>query len=108
MANSLGILEYTLAAVANSLAEPNLLKEPNARKEWFQPRVIRITDHEDNDALEENDPYKMALFCSKAHGHPWEKQVNCQKHLIHKPTDGLAPTAEMNIIFPDFDYTTFE
>jgi hypothetical protein len=108
MSNTLGILEYTLAQVATSTAEPNLVKGTAVRKEWFQPRVIRISDHEDNVTAETTDPYKMALFCSKAHGHPWEKQVNCQKHLIHSPTAGLTPAASMNIIFPNFDYTTFE
>ena len=108
MPNNLGITEVTLAEVANSTVLPNLMGALELRKDWYQPVVVRITDHEDDEVAETDDPYKMALFCSQAHGQPWNKHVNCQKHLIHKPTDGLAPAVDMNIIFPDFDYTTFE
>lgn len=114
MPNNLNIAEFLLADLANSLAEPNLLGEPNARKQWDQPRVVRVTDHMDDyevdptGVFDPDDPYTMALFKSEAHGKPWKKEVNCQEHLIHAPDDGLAPTPDMNIIFPDFDYTTFE
>ena len=54
----------------------------------------------------------MALFTSKAHGQPWCADKGHKEHIIH-PKAGVtnAPIASgttMNIIFPDFDYSTFE
>lgn len=113
MANNLGIPEVVLADLADSTSLANALGATELRKYWNQPLVVRVTDHADDyevDPTGTYDPdnaFTMALFCSMAHGKPWNKHVNCQEHLIHKPTDGLAPAVDMNIIFPDFDYTTF-
>lgn len=114
MPNNLGIPEVTLADLADQTAAPNLLGEGELRQYWNQSVVVRVIDHADDyevdptGTFDPDDAMTMAVFKSKYMGQPWKKEVNCQEHLIHKPDDGLAPAVNMNIIFANFDYETFE
>jgi len=117
MANTLGIQEVTLAQVSDNTHAINAIDLTGAvaatpRKSVYQPIVVRVTDHADNDAAETGaDTDKMAIFQSSRHGEPWKKDVGTQ-HKIH-PIAGaaIAPIAsgdDYTVIFPDFDYTDFE
>lgn len=106
MANTLGIPERTRAQLADSTNSINVIGGTDGRLSAYQPLVCRVTDHDDNDAAETGtDTDKMAIFVSKRHGEPWTKDKNSQKKVIH---EGLLPPADVTVLFPDFDYSTFE
>ena len=83
MANNLRIAEYTMAEVASATAACNVIGSAvGNRPFWDTGMVIRITDHEDNVVLEEDDPLKMALFESNAQGMPWTKYYGALKRVL--------------------------
>tara|TARA_R110002020_G_scaffold46401_3_gene131998 strand:- start:841 stop:1173 length:333 start_codon:yes stop_codon:yes gene_type:complete len=110
MANTLNIEERTLEQVRDSTDNINTINEVAGRSSAYQPKVVRITDHEGNDAGETGaDTDKMAIFVSQRIGEPWVlggSRDMAVKHIILK--DGDAPDVGATVIFPDFDYTTFE
>lgn len=118
MANNLNILEVTLAQISNSAHAINVVGPlaTNARAHAYQPAVVRVTDHNDNVALEEDDPTKMALFESSAHGQPWRADKGHKEHRIWPLGELQAATPIivgtdgnlMNIIYPDFNYANFK
>ena len=111
MANNLGIVERTLAQVSEATNSVNVIGGVGGRKSAFQPLVVRITDHDDNDVAETDDPNKMALFVSSRHGEPWKKDANVLVHkVIQADADPVAnPTdSDVSVLFPNFDYSTFE
>lgn len=99
MANSLGLPEVTLAQLADSTHAVNTYEYP------FEKRTVRVTDHVDNTALEEDDPYKMAIFECQAKGKPWTKKDNVLNTVVHAGTVSI-PT-NVSTLFPDWDYTEF-
>ena len=117
MANNLNIPEVTLLQISDASHAINVIgaAATNARTSVYQPAVVRVTDHATNDVGETDDPTKMALFESCAHGQPWRADKGAIEHRIW-PLAGVAAApivigtdgTDMNIIYPDFDYTTFE
>jgi len=111
MANTLGIPERTLAQISEATNSINVVGGADGRLSVYQPLVCRITDHDDNDAAETGtDTDKMALFYSKHHGQPWKKDVGLKHIPIQAAADPVAtPTAsDVTVLFPNFDYSTFE
>lgn len=103
MANNLGIQEVTMAQLVDSTNAVNLYANRPHQSGTGGVKVVRVTDHADNVALEEDDPDKMAIFFSAAHGQPWIKDQGI-KHII---SEGDALALDATVIFPDFDYSTF-
>ena len=117
MANTLNIKEVTLAQISDASHAINVVGSAagNARASVYQPAVVRVTDHADDDGSTGGVPEGMALFECKRHGEPWCADKG---HKIHEIWPLAGATAApivigtdgdtMNIIFPDFDYSTFE
>tara|TARA_R110000765_G_scaffold88064_2_gene168477 strand:- start:2315 stop:2641 length:327 start_codon:yes stop_codon:yes gene_type:complete len=108
MANNLRIKEVTLAQISDSTSAINTVGNAvgNARTSVYQPAVVRVLLHNDDVAAATDVAEDMALFHSKAHGQPWKKD-DCQiAHIIQSGTGPAASNA--TVIYPDFDYTTFE
>tara|TARA_R100000544_G_scaffold16105_1_gene7627 strand:- start:1709 stop:2026 length:318 start_codon:yes stop_codon:yes gene_type:complete len=105
MANTLGITEVTMAQLVDSTNAINLRSaRPDALSQGG-PLVVRITDHDDNDAGETGaDTDKMAIFHSRQFGQPWTKDVGL-KHVV---SDADALKLDATVVFPDYDYSTFE
>lgn len=75
----------------------------------LSPLVVRVLGHDDDTGAEEDDPDLMALFYSKAQGHPWCKEGSSQKRIIFEAADGTTPcVADATYIIPFLDYTTYE
>jgi hypothetical protein len=108
MANTLGIPERTLAQIS---AASNALNQlgGNNRQSPYQPMTVRITDHADDTPAETSDPNKMALFVSRAHGHPWVKDQGLKHVVVKAAADPVAnPTRnDVTVLYPNFDYSTF-
>lgn len=105
MANTLGITEVTLEQAADST------DAVNAGKQWDRPQVIRITDHESNDASETGkDTDKMAIFECKAKGHPWMRRGTHLSNIRHDTVKASTDTIPKNVevLYPDWDYATFQ
>ena len=108
MANTLNIKEVTLAQISDSTSAINTVGNAvgNARTSVYQPAVVRVMLHADDDAAATSVAEDMALFHSSRHGEPWKKD-DCQvQHIIQSGTGPAAANA--TVIYPDFDYTTFE
>lgn len=106
MANTLNIPERTRAQLATASNSINVVGGTDGRISVYQPLVCRMTDHQDNDAGETgDDAYKMALFVSQRHGEPWLKNTNVLEKIIH---EGLSPPVNVSVLFPNYDYSTFE
>ena len=106
MANTLGIPEATLLEIIEAGYALNLRTARPHALGTGGPLVVRISDHADNDAAEVGtDTDKMAIFSSKAFGHPWVKDTG----LTHSVGHGAGAYSVKNtVIFPDYDYATFE
>lgn len=92
MANTLDIPERTLAQLCDKTNAINVVgNSAGNRASVYQPHVVRVTDHADNDAAETGtDTSKMAIFESKTHGQPWKKDTGLN-HVIYQ--QGLATGA---------------
>jgi len=120
MANTVNILEVTLAQISNSTVRPNIAAEfglapvdgVKQTRSWsYEPMVVRVTNHPADDGGKTDNVEGMALFVSQRHGEPWVMLGHQTEHLIH-PVAGVAnePIADLlsyQIIYPDFDYSTF-
>lgn len=105
MANTLGIPERTMLQIVDSTNSINVIGGVDGRKSVYEPLVVRITDHVRNDVAEVgNDTDKMAIFMSKRHGEPWTNDVG----LEHVISNGDATKTNATVIYPNFDYSTFE
>ncbi len=104
MANTLGIPERTMAQVVDSTNSINVVGGADGRKSVYEPLVVRITDHDRDNGGVDNDSDNMAIFMSKRHGEPWTNDVG----LEHVISEGDASKTNATVIFPDFDYSTFE
>lgn len=95
MANNLDLPEVTLAQLADSTFVANdITHELNTRKDQpLKAAVVRVTDHDDDVTAEEDDADKMALFYSKAHGHPWRKGPALKKKIYESKPLGTGATA---------------
>lgn len=110
MANTLGIPERTLAQLSNKLNAINNIGSAEGRKSPYQPLVVRVTDHADNDAGETgSNTARMAIFKCKAHGHPWIKDTGLKHVVVQAAADPVAtPTrSDVTVLYPNFDYSTF-
>ena len=109
MANTLGITERTMAHLRDSTNLVNTITPvAGFRFSALQPLVCRCTDHTANDVGETGtNTDLMALFYSKAVGHPWVlgKSDTAQTQLILK--DGDTEDLNADTLYPDFDYSTF-
>ena len=105
MANTINLPERTMAQIVDSTDPINTRAlRPDALSQGG-PLVVRITDHDDNDAGEAGkDTDKMAIFHSRQFGQPWVKDVGL-KHVI---SEADAAITDATVIFPDYDYSTFE
>lgn len=107
MSNNLGIEEVTLTEIIAPGSDINNIDE-DGRISALDPLVVRVMGHNDDTAAEEDDPDKMALFTSKAQGHPWVKEGG-QKRINFIAANGTTPcSADATYIVPFLDYTEYE
>jgi len=105
MANTLGITEVTMAQLVLVATTINTRAARPDALSTGGPLVVRVSNHADNDAAEvSTDTDKMAIFSSKAYGHPWVKDTG----LVHKVASGGTVDLTATVVFPDYDYSTFE
>jgi hypothetical protein len=105
MANTLGITEVTMAQIVLPATAINTYAARPQALGNGGPLVVRISDHADNDAAEVGtDTDKMAIFSSKAFGHPWVKDQGL-KHIVN---NGVGTVLDGTVIYPAYDYSTFE
>jgi hypothetical protein len=107
--NTLNIPEVTLNQISDANHVINIVGNDigNARRSVYQSAVVRVIDHDDDDATAVDDPTRMALFESKAHGQPWNKYKGHGEHSIHSGSV-IETDTNMNQIFPTFEYNEFE
>ncbi len=109
MANSLGILEVTLAKAADSGDACNVLapagSDPKtSRLHPWQGLTVRILDHDDDDNTEQDNAEKMAIFHSSCLGAPWKKyRGGNRSNIVRNTGDGSIPS-DVTVLYPDFDY----
>lgn len=97
MTNTVNIPETTLAVLADHLQHDTF--------GLTERKVVRVTDHADNDTLEVGDDHsKMAIFECKRRGMPWTKWDNVLASKVHV---GLLPPTDVTVLFPDWDYSEF-
>lgn len=123
MANPFNIPERTIEQVATATNSLNVVGGVDGRLSVYQPLVVIVTDHEDaltptfpdNTGTPEDElelDRTSVIFVSKRHGEPWTKGALKDiglKHIIHAPDTTIAGMGkDATVIFPDFDYTTFE
>lgn len=111
MANTLNIIEVTLAQISSAATAINLRDARPDGMSHGGPLVCRVTNHADNDASETGaDTDKMAIFHSRQYGMPWTKDTGLV-HKIHSSVTAGSPitaASDATVIFPDYDYGTFE
>jgi hypothetical protein len=107
--NTLNIPEVTLNQISDANHAINIVGNDigNARRSVYQSAVVRVIDHDDDDATAVDDPTRMALFESKAHGQPWNKYKGHGEHSIHSGSV-IETETNMNQIFPTFEYDEFK
>jgi hypothetical protein len=115
MANTLGIQERTLAQISASTNTINLIDltgavDASPRKSVYQPIVCRITDHDDDNGATGADTDGMAIFVQKRHGEPWIKEHGLKHVVVQADADPVtnATASDVTVLFPNFDYSTFE
>jgi len=123
MANPFNIPERTIEQVATATNSLNVVGGVDGRLSVYQPLVVIVTDHEDaltptwpdNTGTPEDEKEldrTSVIFVSKRHGEPWTKGALKDiglKHIIHAPTDTIIGMGkDATVIFPDYDYSTFE
>lgn len=114
MANTVNILERTLAQVSDSTNSIHTLGITNGRSSVYKALVVRITDSDYDQGGTGADTDKMALFMSKRHGEPFVLGGNKDMATVHKvikadanPVTNATDT-DVTVLFPNFDYSTFE
>lgn len=122
MANPFGIAERTLDQIGDSTNSLNVIGGTDGRKSAYQPLVVIATDHDDyvtpvwpdNTGTPEDEVVLTAncpIFVSKRHGEPWTrgslKDVGLE-HIIHKAAAVPAVPTNVTVLYPNFDYSTFE
>ena len=111
MPNTLNIPERTLAEISDSTNTINIFGPAVARTHPYQPVVCRITDHDDDDGGAADYADGMALFVSTRLGEPWKKDQNVVENIISvadaDPVTNPTPS-NTTVLFPNYDYSTFE
>jgi len=123
MANPFNIPERTIEQVATATNSLNVVGGVDGRLSVYQPLVVIVTDHEDaltptwpdNTGTPEDEKEldrTSVIFVSKRHGEPWTKGALKDiglKHILHTPTTTIAGMGkDATVVFPDYDYSTFE
>jgi hypothetical protein len=114
MANTLGIPERTLAQISASSDGVNTIGGTDGRLSAYQPLVVRVTDSAFDNSGVDDDTDNMALFQSMRHGEPWVLGGSRDMAVIHKVIKADADPVtnatdpEVTVLFPNFDYSTFE
>ena len=111
MANSFNIPEVVIADLGDSTSAINT----TTRKSVYQPLVARATNHVFDTAVVADTQAKLeagaALFYQKAHGHPWilgKSDVATESILFETGVDPLLVPTNATVVYPNFDYSTFE
>lgn len=115
MANSFNIPERTLNQLGDSTNSINVIGGADGRTSVYQPLVVRATTHVDDkgtncttEALLDSD---AVLFVSQRHGEPWTKGSVRDVGLVHKIHKAAATPAvptDVTLLYPNFNYSTFE
>jgi len=108
MANTLSIVEVTLAEVSDASHAVNLRAARPDDMSHGGSLVVRVTNHADNDAAETGtDTDKMAIFSSRQFGQPWKKDTGLVHKIHSSAVAGTPVTAadDATVIFPDYDYS---
>jgi len=93
MSNTLNILERTLAQVGDSTNTLHVLGTTNGRSSVYEPLLVRITDHADDDNTKTGaEADSMAIFVSQRHGEPFKKDNGVLVHKLHSMGQGFAGT----------------
>ena len=114
MANTLNIPERTLAQLSESTNSINIIGGTGGRLSAYQPLVVRVTDSDYDNSGIDNDADNMALFQSKRHGEPWvlggNKDMALEHRVVQADADPVtnATDPKVTVLFPNFDYSTFE
>jgi len=123
MANPFNIAERTIEQVVTATNSLNVVGGVDGRLSVYQPLVVIVTDHEDaltptwpDDTGTPEDEKELdrtsVIFVSKRHGEHWTKGSLKDiglKHILHTPTTTIAGMGkDATVIFPDYDYSTFE
>ena len=108
MANTLGIPERTMLNIRLAADTVNVIGGAGGRLSAYQPLVCRVTNHNADQGVTGDEADQMALFYSKAHGHPWVlgKSDTAQTQIILQVGD--IQDLDATCLYPDFDYSTFE
>lgn len=109
MSNTLNLTEVTLAQAADETNAVNVYDE----YDYKEMRVIRITDHTSDTGVTGNDADGMAIFTCRGKGYPWVKEHGAINRQTYAPANGATPTPNAddlnaNIIFVNYDYSTFQ
>ena len=112
MANTLNIEERTLAQISESTNSINVLGTgAGNRLEALKSHICRITDHADDSGGTGDDVENMAIFESRAHGHPWIKDRNTlSKVTVVAAADPVGTPTATNVttLYPNHDYADFQ
>lgn len=121
MANPFNIPERTLNQLGDSTNTINVVGGVDGRTSVYEPLVCIATDHVDTTvgytfpgAVEEQEAYLDAncvIFVSKRHGEPWTKGSTKDvglAHILHQAAATPAVPTDVSVLYPNFDYTTFE
>ena len=101
MANTLGLTEVVLLDLADSTGFDAIMVGTDRK-------VVRVTDHVDDQGAVDDDYTGMAIFECRGRGYPWTKKDNTLASLVHVAPDAVTavPTG-VTTLFPDWDYSTF-
>ena len=115
MANTLNIPERTLAQISASTNTINVVGGVDGRLSVYEPLVARITDSAYDNTGVGTDTDNMAIFMSSRHGEPWVLGGSRDMATVHKvikagadPVTANPTDPEVTVLFPNFDYSTFE
>ncbi len=115
MANSFNIPERTMNQLASSTNSINVIGGTDGRTSVYEPLVVRVTDAVGdtgvNCTTEKLLDANAVLFVSKQHGKPFTRNGvpdNGLSHIIHQAASTPAVPTDTTVLFPNFDYTTFE
>lgn len=133
MANPFGLQEVTLNQLGDSTHAINAVDTTGAvsgspRKSVYQPISVIVSNHEDTTsnlttdwpdgtgatadaAAEDHMTAEVVIMTSSRHGEPFVKggkRDMSLKHILHEAAGIPAVPVDVTVLYPNFDYTTFE